>query len=94
MKPSQDVLFALYQFDFELRKVMYEACAKAEIQIKSAISNAVSLKTDDAVFYLDKQNYTPTRSERNKSYRKRNVKFLIISFLTYKTKKKRCERTY
>ena len=25
MKPSQDVLFALYQFDFELRKVMYEA---------------------------------------------------------------------
>ena len=45
MKPSQDVLFALYQFDFELRKVMYEACAKAEIQIKSAIANAVSLKT-------------------------------------------------
>ena len=44
MKPSQDVLFALYQFDFELRKVMYEACAKAEIQIKSAIANAVSLK--------------------------------------------------
>lgn len=66
MKPSQDVLFALYQFDFELRKVMYEACAKAEIQIKSAISNAVSLKTDDAVFYLDKQNYTPTRSDLRK----------------------------
>ena len=80
MKPSQDVLFALYQFDFELRKVMYEACAKAEIQIKSAIANAVSLKTGDAVFYLEQQNYTPTRSERNKFYRKKNVKFFNSFF--------------
>jgi len=75
MKPSQNVLFALYQFDFELRKIMYEACAKAEIQIKAVITNAVSLKTGDAVFYLDKQNYTPTRSERNKFYRTKNIRF-------------------
>lgn len=92
MKPSQDVLFALYQFDFELRKVMYEACAKAEIQIKSAISNAVSLKTDDAVFYLDKQNYTPTRSERNKSYRKRNVKFFNNFFSDIQDKEEKMRK--
>lgn len=73
-KPSQNELFALYQFDFELRKIMYEACAKAEIQIKAAISNAVSLKTDDAYFYLDSHSYTPTRGERNKFYRQKNAK--------------------
>ena len=92
MKPSQDVLFALYQFDFELRKVMYEACAKAEIQIKSAIANAVSLKTGDAVFYLEQQNYTPTRSERNKFYRKRMLNFSIASLVIYRIRKKCCEK--
>lgn len=80
MKPSQNVLFALYQFDFELRKIMYEACAKAEIQMKAVISNAVSLKTGDAVFYLDEQNYTPTRSERNKLKKTKNIRFFHVFF--------------
>lgn len=73
---------------------MYEACAKAEIQIKSAIANAVSLKTGDAVFYLDQQNYTPTRSERNKFYRKRMLNFSIASLVIYRIRKKCCEKMY
>ena len=92
MKPSQDVLFALYQFDFGLRKIMYEACAKAEIQIKSAISNAVSLKTEDAVFYLEQQNYTPTRSERNKFYRNKNVKFFESFFHDIRDKEEKLRK--
>ena len=92
MKPSQDVLFALYQFDFELRKIMYEACAKAEIQIKSAIYNAVSLKTEDAVFYLEQQNYTPTRSERNKFYRNKNVKFFESFFHDIRDKEEKLKK--
>jgi abortive infection bacteriophage resistance protein len=71
--PSQAQLFELYAFDFELRKLMFEACMKAEIQIKSNIANAVSLKTGDATFYLDSNNYTPTRGERIKVIRKKNT---------------------
>ena len=54
--------------------------------------NAVSLKTDDAVFYLDKQNYTPTRSERNKSYRKRNVKFFNNFFSDIQDKEEKMRK--
>lgn len=72
-KPSQAQLFELYAFDFELRKLMFEACMKAEIQIKSNIANAVSIKTGDATFYLDSNNYTPTRGERIKVIKKKNV---------------------
>ena len=75
MKPSQDVLYALYQFDFELRKILYEACTKAEVQFKTVLANAVSLKTRDAVFYLDSNNYTPSRGERAKVQRQKNVRF-------------------
>jgi abortive infection bacteriophage resistance protein len=74
-KPSQKQLFELYAFDFELRKLMFEACMKAEVQIKSNIANAISLKTGDATFYLDSNNYTPTRGERIKVIRKKNVVF-------------------
>lgn len=92
MKPSQNVLFALYQFDFELRKIMYEACAKSEVQIKSVISNAVSLKTGDAIFYLNQGNYTATRSERNKFYRQRNVKFFNSFFSDIQDKEEKLRK--
>jgi abortive infection bacteriophage resistance protein len=72
-KPSQEQLFELYAFDFELRKLMFESCMKAEIQIKSNIANAVSLKTEDATFYLNSDNYTPTRGERIKVIKKKNI---------------------
>lgn len=75
MKPSQDVLYALYQFDFELRKILFEACTKAEVQLKTVLANAVSLKTKDAVFYLDRNNYTPSRGERAKIQRQKNIRF-------------------
>mgnify|MGYP002621439774 CR=1 FL=1 len=75
MKPSQQNLFDIYKFDFELRKIMFEACMKAEIQIKSNIANAVSLKTGDATFYLDKINYTPSGGEKNKVDKQKNITF-------------------
>ena len=37
--------------------------------VACAIANAVSLKTGDAGFYLDKQYYTPTKSEKDKKTR-------------------------
>lgn len=92
MKPSQDVLFSLYQLDFELKKVLYEACANTEIQLKSIISNAISLKTNDVTFYLNSSNYTPTRSERNKYYRNKNAKSFSHFFSDLTEKEERLRK--
>ena len=72
-KPSHNVLYQLYEFDFELRKILFEYCVKAEVQFKSILANAVSLKTGDAVFYLNENNYTKTRGERDKSNKLKNI---------------------
>lgn len=60
--------------------MLFKYCKKAEIRFKSAIANAVSLKTGDAGFYLDKQYYTPTKSEKDKKTRNRNVSFFHTKF--------------
>lgn len=79
-KADSKVFFNLYNFDVQLRLLLFKYCKKAEIRFKSAIANAVSLKTGDAGFYLDKQYYTPTKSEKDKKTRNRNVSFFHIKF--------------
>lgn len=74
-KPNQDLLFKAYDFDVRLRRVFFDYTKKAEIQFKSHLSNAVSLKTEDAAFYLDKNNYTPSKGDRDKNKRNSNQKF-------------------
>lgn len=74
-KPKQDLLFQLYEFDVKLRNLLVLYCNKAEVRFKSAVSNAVSIKTQDAVFYLDRQYYTPSKSEKDAKKRKRNEKY-------------------
>ena len=94
MKPSQDVLFALYQFDFELRKVMYEACAKAEIQIKSAIANAVSLKLVMQCFIWSNRIIHQREVKEISFTEKRMLNFSIASLVIYRIRKKCCEKMY
>ena len=53
-KADSKVFFDLYNFDVQLRLLLFKYCKKAEIRFKSAIANAVSLKTGDAGFYLDR----------------------------------------
>ena len=65
-KADSKVFFELYDFDVQLRLLLFKYCKKAEVRFKSAIANAVSLKTGDAGFYLDRQYYTPTKSEKDK----------------------------
>lgn len=65
-KANSKVFFELYDFDVQLRLLLFKYCKKAEVRFKSAIANAVSLKTGDAGFYLDRQYYTPTKSEKDK----------------------------
>ena len=79
-KADSKVFFALYDFDVQLRLLLFKYCKKAEVRFKSAIANAVSLKTGDAGFYLDKQYYTPTKSEKDKKTRNRNVSFFHTKF--------------
>lgn len=65
-KADSKVFFELYEFDVKLRLLLFKYCKKAEVYFKSAVANAVSLKTGDAGFYLDRQYYTPSKSEKDK----------------------------
>ena len=79
-KADPKVFFELYDFDVQLRLLLFKYCKKAEVRFKSAIANAVSLKTGDAGFYLDRQYYTPTKSEKDKKTRNRNKSFFDTKF--------------
>ena len=79
-KANSKVFFELYDFDVQLRLLLFKYCKKAEVRFKSAIANAVSLKTGDAGFYLDRQYYTPTKSEKDKKTRNRNITFFNMKF--------------
>ena len=79
-KANSKVFFELYDFDVQLRLLLFNYCKKAEVRFKSAIANAVSLKTGDAGFYLDRQYYTPTKSEKDKKTRNRNITFFNTKF--------------
>ena len=79
-KADSKVFFELYDFDVQLRLLLFKYCKKAEVRFKSAIANAVSLKTGDAGFYMDRQYYTPTKSEKDKKTRNRNKSFFDTKF--------------
>lgn len=85
-KADSKMFFDLYNFDVKLRLLLFKYCKKAEIRFKSAISNAVSLKTGNAGFYLDRQYYTPTKSEKDKKTRNRNKYFFNTKFFVNLTK--------
>lgn len=73
-KPDQEILFAMYEFDAELRLLLFNYCKKAEIQFKSHLSNSISLKLNSAEFYLDTNNYTPSKGENDKNKRNLNIR--------------------
>ena len=79
-KPSQDLLFAVYDFDVKLRNLLFNYCKKAEIQFKSHLSNAVSIKENNSVFYVEKTFYTATKGENDKKKRKSNIRYFNDKF--------------
>lgn len=89
-KPDQDLLFAIYDFDTNLREVLMKYCKKAEIQFKSHLSNSISIKTENPTFYIDKDYYTPSKSERDKIKKEYNIKFFNNKFIKDITKRE-CE---
>lgn len=81
-KADTNVFFEPYNFDVQLRLLLFKYCKKAEVYFKSGIANAVSLKTKDAGFYLDRRYYTPTKSERDKKTRSKNIQFFYTKFFS------------
>jgi abortive infection bacteriophage resistance protein len=79
-KPSQELLFKIYNFDLALREIFYRFTQKAEIQLKSYIANSVSLHLSNPTFYLDSTSYTPTRGERDRNKRRKNQRFFTSAF--------------
>ncbi|WNS78816.1 Abi family protein [Domibacillus sp. DTU_2020_1001157_1_SI_ALB_TIR_016] len=73
-KPTQDLLYDLYDFDIALREIFFRYTQKAEIQIKNHIANACSLYTQNPTFYLDQTFYTPSGGVSDKTKRKANVR--------------------
>lgn len=71
-KPKQELLFNIYEFDTRLRELLIKYCKRAEIQFKSYVSNSISLKLKSSAFYLDKNNYTPTKGERDSKKKNAN----------------------
>lgn len=79
-KADINMYFSLYEFDAQLRQLLFKYCKKAEVSFKSGLANAVSLKTKDAGFYLNSDFYTPSKSERDKVTRNRNSNFFEKTF--------------
>lgn len=79
-KPTQDLLFQLYDFDTKLRELLFHFCQIAEIQFKTFLADSISLKLNDATFYLNKQYYTPSRSERDKVKKQSSIRFFQTFF--------------
>lgn len=92
-KPDQELLFAVYNFDTDLRKLLFQYCKRAEIQFKSHLVNSVSIKEGDSVFYLNEATYTPTKGERDKISKLNNKKFFEDTFYKNLTKQERLLRT-
>ncbi len=79
-KPTQDMLFHLYNFDTNLRELLFHYCQIAEIQFKTHLADSLSIKLNNAAFYLDQQYYTPSRSERDKIKKISSVRFFKSFF--------------
>lgn len=72
-KQPSYLLLRLYNFDKELRVLLFRYCKICELQIKSYISNYVSLETSDSEFYLNDVYYTKSKGEKDKKRKKNNI---------------------
>ena len=72
IKPSQEMLYNLYEFDEKLRLILFAYCKKAEIQLKTYMTVGISNRVNNHLFYLDENSYTPTKSNNDKVEKQKN----------------------
>ncbi len=74
-KPSEDVLYSLYEFDEKLRLLLFVFCKKAEISLKSAVSSSCTQREQNSLFYACRESYTPTKGTVDKLTRQKNITY-------------------
>lgn len=77
-KPSEDMLYNLYDFDEKLRVLLFVFCKKAEINLKANISLVCTQSEENNLFYALPQSYTPSKSVNDKLEKQKNVDYFKI----------------
>lgn len=72
-KPNSKFLFNLYEFDNELKIELFKIIRNVEIIFRNYVSYYMTINTSNTIFYLDKSCYTPSKSEKNKASRDKNI---------------------
>ncbi len=73
-KPTENMLYDLYDFDEKLRILLFTYCKKAEIQLKTNITVGLSNKEDTHLFYLLENSYTASKSNNDKLSKQKNIR--------------------
>lgn len=72
-KPNSKFLFNLYEFDNELKIELFKVIRNIEITFRNYVSYYMTISTSNTTFYLDQSYYTPSKSEKNKLSRNKNI---------------------
>ena len=79
-KPTERMLYDLYDFDEKLRFILFAYCKKAEIQLKTYMTVGLSNRVGSHLFYLNEASYTSTKGNNDKISRQKNQR-LFEGFL-------------
>ncbi len=72
-KPNSKFLFNPYEFDNELKMELFKIIRNVEIVFRNYVSYYMTISTSNPTFYLDQSYYTPSKSEKNKVSRNKNI---------------------
>ena len=77
-KPSEDLLYNLYDLDEKLRLLLFVFCKKAEIRLKASVSSVCTQKEGTPLFYTLRTSYTPSKSNNDKLEKQNNIKYFEV----------------
>ncbi len=86
-KPDHSKIIELYKFDSTLRKLLFSYCKEVEIRLKSNVSNAIAINTNDPAFHSDLTVFQPTRGANSPRERNRNRHYFNNNFWPTITRK-------
>lgn len=72
-KPSENMLYGLYDFDERLRLLLFVFCKKAEISFKASLSSSCTQREQNSLFYACRESYTPSKGNNDKMTKQKNI---------------------
>ncbi len=60
-KPTSKFIFNIYQFDSELKILLFKYIRNIEIMFRNYVSYYMTITTGNPIFYLDQNSYTPSK---------------------------------